>query len=208
MPDKGAAMKRYARMLSAAGFILLAYSVLGQALGYWRLWQMEQGFVWWVWPHWLWIGIGLAGILRLVVTSVLLRRLARPGPAGTAVRWLARFWIIPTLGVVGLSFWGDWMLLSLRYYPAIFVSNPFGQSLLWVSRLVSLGFSFGSVWLFWGLTRERRVPGLGPGEREEQDPPEPELSSVRRAVERVLVWGFFIIIGLGLVRRLTALVMD
>ena len=71
-----------------------------------------------------------------------------------------------------------------------------------------MSFSFGSVWLFWGLTRERRVPGLGASEGEEQDPPEPELSSVRRAVERVLVWGFFIIIGLNLVRRLTALVMD
>ena len=162
------------------------------------------------WPHWLWIviGIGLAGILRLVVTSVLLRRLARPGPAGTAVRWLARFWIIPTLCMVGLSFWGDWVLLSFPHYPAMFLTSPYSQSLRWVSRLVSLGFSFGSVWLFWGLTRERRVPGLGPGEREEQDPPEPELSSVRRAVERVLVWGFFIIIGLGLLRRLTALVMD
>ena len=208
MPDKGAAMKRYARMLSAAGFILLAYSVLGQAMGYWRIWQWEQEFGSGYWSHWLGIGIGLAVILRLSVTSVLLRRLARPGPAGTSVRWLARFWIIPTLGVVGLSFWGYWELLSLRNYPAIFVSNPFGQSLQWAFAPFSLGFSLGSVWLFWGLTRERRVPGLGPGVREEQDPPEPELSSVRRAVERVLVWGFFIIIGLDLVRRLTALVMD
>ena len=201
-------MKRYARMLSVAGFILLAYSVLGQALGYWRLWQMEQGFVWWVWPHWLWIGISLAAILRLVVTSVLLRRLARPGPAGATVRWLARFWIIPTLCMVGLSFWGDWVLLSLRHYPAIFVTSPYSQSLHWVFRLVSLGFSFGSVWLFWGLTRERRLPELGPSEREEQDPSEPELSSVRKVVERVFVWGFFVIIGLGLVQRLTDLVMD
>ena len=131
MPDKGAAMKRYARMLSAAGFILLAYSVLGQAMGYWRIWQWEQEFGSGYWSHWLGIGIGLAVILRLSVTSVLLRRLARPGPAGTSVRWLARFWIIPTLGVVGLSFWGYWELLSLRNYPAIFVSNPFGQSLQW-----------------------------------------------------------------------------
>ncbi len=176
------------------------------------------------WPHWLWIGLGLglAGILRLVVTSVLLRRLARPGPAGAAVRWLARFWIIPTLCMVGLSFWGDWVLLSFPHYPAMFLTSPYSQSLRWVFRLVSLGFSFGSVWLFWGLTRERRVPGLGasegagvarPGrpimpEDEEQDPPEPELSSVCKVVERIVVWGFFIIIGLGLVQRLTTLVMD
>ena len=222
MPDKGAAMKRYARMLSAAGFILLAYSVLGQALGNWRMWQWEQEFGSGDWPHWLWIGIGLAAILRLSVTSVLLRRLARPGPAGTAVRWLARFWIIPTLCMVGLSFWGDWVLLSLRSYPAIFVTSPYSQSLRWVFRLVSLSFSFGSVWLFWGLTRERRLPGLGasegagvesPGrpimpEDEEQDTPEPELSSVRKVVERIVVWGFFIIIGLALARRLTNLVTD
>ena len=86
MPDKGAAMKRYARMLSAAGFILLADSVLGQALDNWRTWQWEQESGSGDWPHWLGIGIGLAAILRLSVTSVLLRRLARPGPAGTAVR--------------------------------------------------------------------------------------------------------------------------
>ena len=215
-------MKRYARMLSAAGFILLAYSVLGQALGNWRIWQSEQEFGSGDWPFWPGIGIGLAVILRLSVTSVLLRRLARPGPAGTAVRWLARFWIIPTLGMVGLSFWFDWMLLSLRNYPAVFVYNPFGQSVHWVSRLVSLGFSFGSVWLFWGLTRERRLPGLGPSEKvgvakagrpimledEEQAPSGPELSSVRKAVEWVVVSGFFIIIGLGLLRRLSSLVLD
>ena len=208
MSETGAAMKRYARMLSAAGFILLAYSVLGQILANWRTWQWEREFGSGDWPHWLGIGIGLAAILRLSVASVLLRRLARRGAAGTAVRWLARFWIIPTLGMVGLSFWGDWVLLSLRHYPAIFVTSPYSQSLHWVFRLVSLGFSFGSVWLFWGLTRERRLPGLGPSEREEQDPPEPELSSVRKVVERVFVWGFFIIIGLGLVRRLTTLVLD
>ena len=201
-------MKRYARMLSAAGFILLAYSVLGQILANWRTWQWEREFGSGDWPHWLGIGIGLAAILRLSVASVLLRRLARRGAAGTAVRWLARFWIIPTLGMVGLSFWGDWVLLSLRHYPAIFVTSPYSQSLHWVFRLVSLGFSFGSVWLFWGLTRERWLPGLGPSEREEQDPPEPELSSVRKVVERVFVWGFFIIIGLGLLRRLTTLVLD
>ena len=215
-------MKRYAKGLSVAGFILAAYSVLGQVLGYWRLWQMEQGFVWWVWPHWLWIGIGLAGILRLVVTSVLLRRLARPGPAGAAVRWLARFWIIPTLCMVGLSFWGDWVLLSFPHYPAMFLTSPYSQSLRWVSRLVSLSFSLGSVWLFWGLTRECRPPALGaseaagvasPGrpimpEDEERDPPEPELSSVRKVVERIVVWGFFIITGLAFVQRLTTLVID
>ena len=201
-------MKRYARMLSAAGFILLAYSVLGQILANWRTWQWEREFGSGDWPHLLGIGIGLAAILRLSVASVLLRRLARRGAAGTAVRWLARFWIIPTLGMVGLSFWGDWVLLSLRQYPAIFVTSPYSQSLHWVFRLVSLGFSFGSVWLFWGLTRERWLPGLGPSEREEQDPPEPELSSVRKVVERVFVWGFFIIIGLGLLRRLTTLVLD
>ena len=203
-------MKRCAGGLSVAGFILAAYFVLGQAPLYWHIWQREQEIGAENWPHWLWIaiGIGVAGILRLVVTSVLLRRLARPAPAGPAVRWLARFWTIPTLCMVGLSFWGYWELLSRRDYPAIFLYAPYRQSLQWAFALVSLSFSLGSVRLFWGLTRERWLPGLGPSEREEQDPPEPELSSVRKVVERVFVWGFFIIIGLGLLRRLTTLVLD
>ena len=215
-------MKRYARMLSAAGFILLAYSVLGQILANWRTWQWEREFGSGDWPHWLGIGIGLAAILRLSVASVLLRRLARRGAAGTAVRWLARFWTIPTLCMVGLFFWGYWELLSRRDYPAIFLYAPYRQSLQWAFALVSLSFSLGSVRLFWGLTRERRPPALGaseaagvasPGrsimpEDEERDPPETELSSVRKVVERTVVWGFFIITGLAFVQRLTTLVVD
>ena len=217
-------MKRCAGGLSVAGFILAAYFVLGQAPLYWHIWQREQEIGAENWPHWLWIaiGIGVAGILRLVVTSVLLRRLARPAPAGPAVRWLARFWTIPTLCMVGLSFWGYWELLSRRDYPAIFLSAPYRQSLQWAFALVSLSFSLGSVRLFWGLTRERRPPALGaseaagvasPGrsimpEDEERDPPETELSSVRKVVERTVVWGFFIITGLAFVQRLTTLVVD
>ena len=45
-------------------------------------------------------------------------------------------------------------------------------------------------------------------EDEERDPPETELSSVRKVVERTVVWGFFIITGLAFVQRLTTLVVD
>ena len=43
----------------------------------------------------------MLGILQLVGASVLLRRLARPVPAGNVVRGLARFWVIFALCMVG-----------------------------------------------------------------------------------------------------------
>ena len=94
-------MARYARSLSVLGFILMAWSVYKLVYFY--------GFVG-LRPPWIINILTILGFLHLVGALVLLRRLARPAPAGNVVRRLARFWIILSLCSLGLAFWaiGKW----------------------------------------------------------------------------------------------------
>ena len=138
-------MASYARKLSVLGFILMAWSVYNLVYFY--------GFVGLrpPWIPWIWVSLSLLGLLRLGVASVLLRRLARPAPAGKVVRGLALFCVILGLCSLGFSFWIYWQIFSNPYFLKVYFSN-----LNNVRSLAGLVFLIGSLPPLWVLSRQSR----------------------------------------------------
>ena len=139
-------MASYAGKLSILGFVLLAWSVYG--------WVYFYGFVE-LRPPWIWVSLSLLGTLRLGVASVLLRRLARPAPAGKVVRGLALFCVILGLCSLGFSFWIYWQMFSNTGFLKLYVSNLNNVRSL-VSQLAGLVFLIGSLLPLWVLSRQSR----------------------------------------------------
>ena len=142
-------MASYARKLSVLGFILMAWSVYNLVYFY--------GFVGVRLP-WILVSLSLLGLLRLGVASVLLRRLARPAPAGKVVRGLALFCVILGLCSLGLSSWIYWDMFSNPGFVKVYFSNLNNldnvRSL--VSQLAGLVFLIGSLPPLWVLSRQSR----------------------------------------------------
>ena len=142
-------MARYARSLSVLGFILMAWSVYKLVYFY--------GFVG-LRPPWIVNILTILGFLHLVGALVLLRRLARPAPAGNVVRRLARFWIILSLCSLGLAFWGYWQMATDPYFLKALVSNLNLNNVLSIlCALTGLVFKIGLLPPLWVLSRQPPV---------------------------------------------------
>ena len=141
-------MASYARKLSILGFILMAWPVYNLVYVY--------GFVG-LRPPWVLVSLSLLGLLRLGVASVLLRRLARPAPAGKVVRGLALFFVILSLCSLGFSFWIYWQIYSNPYFfKAYFPNLNLNNVLTLLSQLAGLVFLIGSLPPLWVLSRQSR----------------------------------------------------
>ena len=141
-------MASYARKLSILGFILMAWSVYNLVYVY--------GFVG-LRPPWILVSLSLLGLLRLGVASVLLRRLARPAPAGKVVLGLALFCVILSLCSLGFSFWNYWQIYSNPYFFKAYFSNlNLNNVLALLSQLAGLVFLIGSLPPLWVLSRQSR----------------------------------------------------
>ena len=145
-------MTRYARKLSVVGFALTAWYVylLGSAL--WQSWD-GHGFG-------DFLGLPLAFVLGAIAlplgAAVLLRRLAAPGPASFAVRWLARLWLAFGLcGAVGYS-WSLWTIASGGHFYLYLESVLNVVSLAFI--LAGAVFALATLPPLWSLSRR---PGKG-----------------------------------------------
>ena len=147
-------MKRYARRLSFVGLALTAWSVFWQTKHTWAVLetarQVEIDF------PWLGLGLAILAILQLAGAATLLRRLAQPAQAGRAVRWLARFWAIFALCMVGLSIWAQWLVIAAGYSPD---PSPFRFFWHLAEALALAGFRLCSLPPLWVLSRQG--PPLG-----------------------------------------------
>ena len=142
-------MARYARSLSVLGFILMAWSVC-QLVYFYTFVGLR--------PPWIVNILTMLGFLHLAGALVLLRRLARPAPAGNVVRRLARFWIILSLCSLGLAFWVYWQMDTGPYFFEALVSNLNLNNVLSILRaLTGLVFTIGLLPPLWVLSRQPPV---------------------------------------------------
>ena len=146
-------MKRYAKGLSVFGFVLAAWIVYALVRDLWQDWNFERESGLDTFPDLVGPGLSLLRILQLVGASVLLRRLARPAPAGSVVRGLARFWVTFTLCMVGFHSWAAWELASTLHYLDV---NPYRLIGLWGVVLVVASFWIGSLPPLWSLSGRPR----------------------------------------------------
>ena len=146
-------MERYAKRLSVIGFILAAWVVYQMIWGLWQIWNFDRLYGFDDFTDLLGTGLSLLRILQLGVASVLLRRLARPAPAGNVVRGLARFWVIFTLCMVGFFFWGFSELASHPHFPEFLVAS-LNNVLSALGILAILAFSLGSLPPLWALSKQ------------------------------------------------------
>ena len=135
------------------GLALAAWTVFWQIKVTWEVQnlarQVEIDYLW----FWLGLGIVILGTLQLAGASVLLRRLARPAPAGSVVRGLARFWVTFTLCMVGFHSWVAWELASTLHYLDV---NPYRLIGLWGVVLAVASFWIGSLPPLWSLSGRPR----------------------------------------------------
>ena len=148
-------MKRYAHSLSLVGFALAAWSLLWQTKHTWAGLEIaRQVAIDYLW-FWLGLGIVILGTLQLAGAATLLRRLAQPAQAGWAVRWLARFWAIFAICMVGLSLWTQWLDIAAGYFLG---PSPFRFAWYLAEDLAYAGFRLCSLPPLWVLSRPPPSP--------------------------------------------------
>ena len=153
-------MARYAKGLSVLGLVLAAWVVFWLIRDLWIAWNLERLYGFDEFPHLLGMGLSLWCILLLGMASVLLRRLARPAPAGNVVRGLARFWAIPSLCLVGFLIWAYSELASHPHFPE-FLVDSLNNVLSTLCNLAIVAFSLGALPPLWVLSRQSRPRSWG-----------------------------------------------
>ena len=144
-------MKRFAHRLSLVGFALAAWAAFWQTKITWTTLeiarQAELDF------PWLALALTIFAILQLAGTAALLRLLAQPAMPGQPVRWLARFWAIFALCMVGFTLWVLWLLISNGH---LLFPDPFRGAWHLAERLAYAGFRLCSLPPLWVLSRRPR----------------------------------------------------